>query len=76
MVCISFMNALQETLHRLNILFNKVTDWLLIVIGVALIVKASLAIDVALARYVIIGVGVLLVCLGLWYRYRRKQRHR
>jgi energy-converting hydrogenase Eha subunit C len=70
------MNALQETLHRLNILFNKVTDWLLIVIGVALIVKASLAIDVALARYVIIGVGVLLVCLGLWYRHRRKQRHR
>ena len=70
------MNALQEMLHRLNILFNKVTDWLLIVIGVALIVKASLAIDVALARYVIIGVGVLLVCLGLWYRHRRKQRHR
>jgi energy-converting hydrogenase Eha subunit C len=70
------MNALQETLHRLNILFNKVTDWLLIVIGVALIVKASLAIDVALARYVIIGVGVLLVCLGLWYRHRRKQRCR
>jgi predicted tellurium resistance membrane protein TerC len=70
------MNALQETLHRLNILFNKVTDWLLIVIGVALIVKASLAIDVALARYVIIGVGVLLVCIGLWYRHRRKQRHR
>jgi len=70
------MNALQETLHKLNILFNKVTDWLLIVIGVALIVKASLAIDVALARYVIIGVGVLLVCLGLWYRHRRKQRHR
>jgi energy-converting hydrogenase Eha subunit C len=70
------MNALQETLHRLNILFNKITDWLLIVIGVALIVKASLAIDVALARYVIIGVGVLLVCLGLWYRHRRKQRHR
>ena len=70
------MNALQETLHRLNILFNKVTDWLLIVIGVALIVKASLAIDVALARYVIIGLGVLLVCLGLWYRHRRKQRHR
>ena len=70
------MNALQETLHRLNILFNKVTDWLLIVIGVALIVKASLAIDVALARYVIIGVGVLLVCLGLCYRHRRKHRHR
>ena len=70
------MNALQETLHRLNILFNKVTDWLLIVIGLALIVKASLAIDVALARYVIIGVGVLLVFLGLWYRHRRKQRHR
>jgi len=70
------MNVLQETLQRLNILFNKVTDWLLIVIGVALIVKASLAIDVALARYVIIGVGVLLVCLGLWYRHRRKQRHR
>ena len=70
------MNALQETLHRLNILFNKITDWLLIVIGVALIVKASLAIDVAWARYVIIVVGVLLVCLGLWYRHRRKRRNR
>lgn len=69
-------NALQEMLHRLNTLFNKVTDWLLIVIGVALIVKASLAVDVPLARYAINGVGALLVGLGFWYRHRRKRRHR
>ena len=70
------MNALQEMLQRLNVLFNRVTDWLLIVIGVALIVKASLAVDVPLARYVIMGCGVLLAGLGLWYRHRRKRRHR
>jgi hypothetical protein len=70
------MNALQEMGYRLNTLFNRVTDWLLIIIGVALIVKAVLAVDVPLARYVIIGVGGLLVVLGLWYRHRRKRRHR
>ena len=70
------MNALQEMLRSMNILFNRVTDWLLIVIGVALVVKAFLAVDVPLAKYVIMGIGTLLVGLGTWYRHRRKQRHR
>jgi LPXTG-motif cell wall-anchored protein len=70
------MNAFQEMLQKLNVLFNKVTDWLLIVIGVALIVKALLAVDVPLARYVIMGFGALLAGFGLWFRYRRKRRHR
>jgi len=71
-----YMKALREIQHKLNTLFNRVTDWLLIIIGVALIVKAVLAVDVPLARYVIIGLGGLLVGLGLWYRRRRKRRHR
>jgi len=70
------MKALGEMQHKLNTLFNRVTDWLLIIIGLALIVKAVLAIDVPLARYIIIGLGGLLVGLGLWYRHRRKRRHR
>ena len=70
------MNVFQEMLQRLNVLFNRVTDWLLIVIGTALIAKASLAVDIPWARYVIIGIGAALVGIGFWYRYRRKQRHR
>lgn len=70
------MNGVQEKLRSLNTLFSKVTDWLLIVIGVVLIVKALLGIDVALARYVIIGVGALFVFFGFLYRYRRKRQHR
>ena len=61
-------------LQRLNVLFNRVTDWLLIFIGVALIVKAIFAVDVPLARYVIMGFGALLVMFGLWYRHRRKRQ--
>ena len=70
------MSALQEFFQQLSNIFNVVTDWLLIVIGVALIVKSALAIDVPLAKYTVMGAGVLLAVLGLWYRYRRKRRHR
>jgi sulfite exporter TauE/SafE len=84
MVCIAAMmmgwkrrmNGLQEMAHRLNVLLGRITDWMLIGIGAALIVKALLSVDVPLARYVIMGLGVLLVGSGLWYRHRRKRRCR
>jgi LPXTG-motif cell wall-anchored protein len=49
---------------------------MLIGIGVALIVKAILSVDVPSARYVIMGLGALLIGSGLWYRHRRKRRCR
>jgi len=70
------MNRLQEVMHRLNVLLGRITDWMLIGIGVALIVKAILSVDVPSARYVIMGLGALLIGSGLWYRHRRKRRCR
>ena len=70
------MSALHEMLNRVNKIFNWITDWLLIVIGFALIAKAFIAVDVPLAKYVIMGIGVLLAGFGMWYRHRRKRRHR
>lgn len=66
------MGALQDFFQRLNELFNIVTDWLLIGIGLALVIKSVLAIDVPLAKYMVIGAGSALIVLGFWYRYRRK----
>ncbi len=70
------MKRSQGMVYELRKLFDKVTDWVLILIGLALIGKALLAVDVALARYGIIGFGALLVVLGFCYRHRRKQRYR
>ena len=70
------MSGLQEMLHKLNYLFNKVTDWLLIIIGIVLIVKSALSIDLLPARYGVMGFGAVLVVAGFWYRHRRKKRYR
>jgi len=63
-------------ISRLKRVFDRFTDWLLIGIGLALIVKASLAVDVPLARYGIIGIGAMLAGIGFYYRHRRKRRYR
>lgn len=70
------MNGLQDMAHRLKVLVDRITDWMLIGMGVALIVKALLAVDVPSARYVIMVLGALLAGSGLWYRHRRKRRCR
>ena len=70
------MGASQDFFQQLTHLFNVITDWLIIVIGLALGVKAFVAIDVPIAKYTVIGAGILLIALGFWYRYRRKRRHR
>lgn len=54
--------------------FSVVTDWMLIVIGALLVGKSLLAVDVAAARYPIMGIGILIMGVGLWYRHRRKRR--
>jgi len=50
---------------------NCFTDWFLIVAGAVLILKAFFSIDVAFARYVVIGFGALLLGFGVMYRRRR-----
>ncbi len=70
------MRSMQDFLNSLSKLFNMVTDWLLITIGIVLIVKSAVAIDVPLARYVVMGFGGLLVIVGLWYRHHRKKQCR
>ena len=51
------MGAFKDILQKLNNVFNKVTDWLLIVIGGVLVAKSAVAIDVPLAKYVVMGLG-------------------
>jgi len=63
-------------IRLLNEQFSRITDWLLICIGVALMIKAVLAVDVAPAKYGIIVIGALLAGMGFWYRHRRKRRRR
>lgn len=70
------MSGQHGMLQKLNYLFGKFTDWLLIGIGIVLIVKSAIAIDVLPARYGVMGIGVVLIVSGLFYRHRRKQRHR
>ena len=68
------MGLLQKTGQKISHIFAVATDWLLIVMGVLLILIALKSIDVQVARYVVIGGGVLLSCIGFWYRYRRLKR--
>ena len=57
-------------------LIDRLTDWFLIGIGLVLIAKAVLAVDVLLAKLLIAGIGMLFSGAGLWYRHRRKKRLR
>jgi len=67
---------MKEILTRIGLFFAVITDWLLILVGGLLIFKALVAVDVPLARYLILTLGALFMGFGLWYRYRRLRRHR
>ena len=68
------MSQFKNIFSRVNRLLSVLTDWLLILVGCLLVFKAMIAVDVAVARYVIVGLGVLFIGFGLWYRHRRKRR--
>lgn len=70
------MSLIKTVITRVNWLLSVLTDWFLILVGGLLVFKALVAVDVPVARYVIIVIGVLLSGFGLWYRHRRKQRCR
>lgn len=65
------MGILNTVLQQINLVFNVVTDWLLIVFGILMVVLAFRAIDVPVARYVVVSCGVLLCGFGIWSRRRR-----
>ena len=67
---------MSKLFDRASRFINTLTDWLLILLGGGLIVKALVAVDVAAARYLILALGALFMGFGLWYRYRRLRRHR
>jgi|GEM_PF-819934 hypothetical protein len=68
------MGIFQKTVQKIINSLAIVTDWLLIGMGALLVVIALKNIDVMVARYVVIGGGVLLSGIGFWYRYRRLKR--
>ena len=68
--------VMKKILAGIGHVITVVTDWLLIIAGGLLVFKALVAIDVPAARYLVFGVGFLFMGAGLWYRYRRKRRHR
>lgn len=65
------MGALNRVLQQVNLVFNVVTDWLLMVFGLLMIVVAFRAIDVPVARYVVVSCGFLLCGFGIWFRRNR-----
>ncbi len=65
------MGVVRETGRKISHGLAVATDWLLIVMGVLLVLIALKSIDVQIARYVVVGGGVLLSGIGFWYRYRR-----
>ncbi len=66
--------GLMQTVSRL---FHIVTDWLLILLGIAMFVVAFRAIDVAAVQYGVMAFGLVLTITGLGCRFSRlrKQRH-
>ena len=68
------MGFFQETGHKIINILAIATDWLLVIMGLLLVVIALKSIDVQVARYVVIGGGVLLSGIGFWYRYRRLKK--
>jgi hypothetical protein len=70
------MEFLQELGRKLRHAFAVTTDWLLILLGGWLLLTAIVRIDVQLARYLILLIGVALTGCGLWFRWRRLRRQR
>lgn len=68
------MRLVREKFKKIGRVVAILTDWLLILTGAALIGKAVIAVDVPIARNVIIGLGLVLMGFGLWYRYHRKSK--
>ncbi|WP_267926130.1 hypothetical protein [Desulfolithobacter dissulfuricans] len=46
-------------------------DWLLIIVGLLLVLKALFAIDVTGARYVVAGAGIVICLTGIWFIRQR-----
>ncbi|PIE69786.1 MAG: hypothetical protein CSA21_00555 [Deltaproteobacteria bacterium] len=62
---------MQRRLKVLNDWFQRITDWLLILLGLGLTLVAFRAVDVVLARWLVAAAGILLAASGMWFRYRR-----
>ena len=56
--------------------FAIITDWLLIVLGGLLITVAFRSIDVMIAKYLIVGCGIVFAGIGLQSRHRRRGKER
>jgi hypothetical protein len=68
--------SIKDNFSEMKRLLSILTDWFLILAGGVLVYKALVGVDVPVARYAIILLGVLLSGLGLWYRHRRIQQCR
>jgi hypothetical protein len=68
------MGVIRKTGQKISHGLAVATDWLLIIMGGLLVLIALKSIDVRVARYVVIGGGVLLSGIGFWYRHRRLKR--
>ncbi|PID72804.1 MAG: hypothetical protein CSB34_00390 [Desulfobulbus propionicus] len=62
---------MSSLMKKVNDLFHIITDWLLIILGIALLIIASRAIDVVVMRYGVSMVGILLSCTGAWFQFQR-----
>lgn len=62
------MGKVHEVLTKISQVINTIADWFLIIAGLVLICWSLLSVDVTEAKYLLIGVGVLLSGSGIWFR--------
>ena len=65
------MNILNKIFRFCLALLEMLTDWFLIAIGLLICIKALIAVDLPVAKYVLAAIGIGLSGGGIWFRHKR-----
>ena len=70
------MDKVREILTKISLIINTIADWFLIIAGLLLICWSLLRVDVSEAKYLLIGVGIILTGSGFWFRRNSRKRRK